>query len=347
MAAQPKTIVISDIHMGNGKPYSWFQPPDSKELTGLLNAIADGAKNEFQNIKELVILGDLFDLWLYPVTEKPWPVEEIVAANEPVRKALQRCVGRIPVYYMGGNHDMGVRAKDLQPFSSGGNKIILTTTRTYKKRHQGWHFEHGHLVDMFNAPDRSPDTIGGYPLGYFITRLTARADPSIWQQLKKLYQDMHYGLYLGGAPKLAEVKFNSSALVNQIIDEILPLVTGVDASTEIEFQPPLSKTYTVGDIKTKYRNLYARWHKKYGEDTLNTMLASRHFVGLGLIGLGGLEWYAKRLLSASDKPKVVVMGHTHRSRKHGVYSNDGCCCGAGCLSYVEIVGNSSTVKYWP
>jgi predicted phosphodiesterase len=338
--AREKTIIISDIHMSNGKSYSWFKGANSKNLTAMLNAIADGVKDEFINVKELVLLGDLFDLWLYPVTERPCTVEEIIAANEPVRKALQRCVQKIPVYYMSGNHDMGVKAKDLKPFNAGGKKIILVNTRTYKKIHQSWHLEHGHLADMFNAPDKSGDTIGGYPLGYFMTRLAAKAPRTVWQKVQEVITESHDDLHRDGVAYESAIASTGAWLVEGIIDALL--TTGdVEASTTISFvEPALNGKYTVNDIKKYYWSLYGRWYRQYGPfKILDTMLASRHFVGL--------DWHANELLSAPKPPKVIVMGHTHRSLKHGVYSNDGCCCGQGCLSYVEIVADRATVKNWP
>ncbi len=157
-----KTTVISDVHMSNGKPYTWFHGPNSENLTNMLNFIANDS-----SVGELVLLGDLFDLWLYPVDEIPWTVEQIIEANPTVTKALQQCVEKIPnVYYMNGNHDMAVAPDDLKLLNSGHNNIQCIITEDYRKQHRSRHLEHGHLVDMFNSPDNSGDTIGGYPMGY-------------------------------------------------------------------------------------------------------------------------------------------------------------------------------------
>jgi UDP-2,3-diacylglucosamine pyrophosphatase LpxH len=137
----PKTIVISDIHMSNGAGYSWFLPPYPAELTAMLNRTGNDS-----SVEELVLLGDVFDLWLYPLDATPWTVSQILAANRPVTKALRQCVRKIPnVYYMNGNHDMKVVPSDLQPLSSGGKNIQMVTPDWYNAKYQNQrHLEHGH-----------------------------------------------------------------------------------------------------------------------------------------------------------------------------------------------------------
>ena len=73
MAPQQKTIVISDLHISNGAEYSWFVPPYPDSLTRLLNQIAKDPE-----VGELILLGDVFDLWLYPIDVVPWTVDRII-----------------------------------------------------------------------------------------------------------------------------------------------------------------------------------------------------------------------------------------------------------------------------
>src|ERR1039458_2855943 len=166
MPDQQRTVVMSDIHIGNGAAYSWFLPPYPDEVSAMFNQVANDS-----NVEELVLLGDLFDLWLYPLDVVPWTVAQIVEKYPSITQALRQCVHNKPhVYYMTGNHDMGVGIADLEPFSAGGNGIHLVTPDWYNAKYQNQrHLEHGHGVDMFNAQDKSRDTIGGYSLGFFIT----------------------------------------------------------------------------------------------------------------------------------------------------------------------------------
>lgn len=345
MAARQKTTVVSDIHISNGANYSWFLPPCPERFTAMLNKVANDA-----DVAELILLGDLFDLWVYPVDVVPWSVSKIAAANPSVTTALQQCVKNIPnVYYMIGNHDMEVVASDLQPFSIGGRYIQLITPDWYNGKYQNVrHLEHGNAVDMFNAPDDAPDTIGGYPLGFFITRLVATAadQPALWQGLTNLVQS-HGATYKAMGPATVEVPSIGSFFVESIIT-FLQLNAKVGDDTPIRFrEPELDNKYTVGDVKTHYGSLFITWLKRYPnpEEFVDSMLT-------GLLP-DGLNWYARNLLSVQTPPKVIAMGHTHHALVQGGYDNDGCWCIEGSLGhadpnpyYVEIIGDTATLIPW-
>ena len=345
--AEEKTIVISDIHMSNGADYSWFRLSCPVDLTAMLNKISHDS-----NVGELVLLGDLFDLWLYPIKTRPLTVSEIIdiKENAPIIKALRQCVQNIPnVYYMTGNHDMEVVESDLLPFSSGDKNIQLIRSDQYGENQR--HLEHGHASDMFNAPDYSDDTIDGYPLGFFITRLVATAGER-WIAAKQALQAF---LRKVGAKhktmRLDEIDVLSVGplLVKSIID-LLEVYALVKDSEKIRFsEPGLDNKYTVGDIKSHYGSLYGTWLERYPdpEDFAHTML-----VGFDPIGL---DWYAEKLLSGRGAPKVVVMGHTHhaasKTYEQGVYVNDGCWCISSTSGfthhYVEIVKDTVTLFRFP
>lgn len=343
MATLQKTIVLSDLHISNGASYSWFLPPYPKYLTAMLTDVANDS-----TVAELVLLGDIFDLWLYPLDVVPWTVPQILAANRDVTAALQRCARNIPnVYYMNGNHDLEVTAADLQPLASGGKSVQLVTPDQYNSHHQYQrHLEHGHAVDMFNAPDDAGDTIAGYPLGYFITRMVATAadQSAAWEALKRLLQALgttHAAL----APQQLEVRSMGSLFVEPIIT-LLEKLVGVDDSTPIRFADP-ALNYTVGDIKSHYGSLYSTWWRKYPniEQFLSAMLT-------GLLS-NGLEWYAKLVLAGSSPPKVLAMGHTHHAEAQGAYDNDGCWCIPNTLGhgdatpyYLVMEGTSTTLMPW-
>ncbi|MGO9116468.1 MAG: metallophosphoesterase [Desulfomonilaceae bacterium] len=337
MGTEQKTIVISDVHISNGAEYSWFQQSNRRDLSAMLTKIADDP-----SVAELVLLGDLFDLWLYPVDVVPWTVSQIIQANPSVRDALQRCVKQLPdVYYMNGNHDMAVVPGDLDPFAGGGKRIQVVTPDWYNQKYDGErHLQHGHEIDMFNAPpEDGTDPIDGFPLGYFMTRLSVKAPRTVWLNLQDMLSQRHGELHLNGSPMESAIDSTGEWLVTAIIDT-LAAASGVEGSTLIRIlEPALDGKYTVDDIKKNYHGLYGKWYEKYGYSRiLDTMLASRRFVGL--------DWYANELLSKPNPPKLVVMGHTHRSLKHGTYSNDGCFCGSHALNYVKIIENDAEVKFW-
>jgi hypothetical protein len=352
LATPKKTVVISDVHMSNGAAYSWFQEANSEKLVNMLSHMANDS-----NIGELVLLGDLFDLWLYPVDQVPWTVEQIIQTNVAVVEAIRKCVEKIPhVYYMNGNHDMGVKPHHLEAFKAGAKEVIWISPEDYAKSHDGWHLEHGHAVDMFNAPDESGDTIGGYPLGYFITRLVATAanQSEVWRALKDLYEmfgGMHRAVIhpeMAPAPKgLVPERFALPSIGSFLVEAIVTLLeklAEVHDDTPMRFvEQELDTIYTVGDIKEKYGTLFDRWHSKYSAAKLLDSMLATH----------ALDWYANDLLSEDPSLKVVVMGHTHASVSDGQYDNDGCWCipealghGDADPTYTQIVGNSAMSIIW-
>ncbi|MBM4327071.1 MAG: hypothetical protein FJ118_07890 [Deltaproteobacteria bacterium] len=345
MATDPKTVVLSDVHISNGAKYSWFLQSNARDFVNMLERVLDDS-----SVKELVLLGDLFDLWLYPVNVVPWTVSQILQANPDVTNALRQCVQKIPkVYYIPGNHDMGVAENDLQPFGAGDKQIRLVSPKWYSEKYQGVRYlEHGHAVDMFNAPDDSDDTIGGYPLGFFITRLTATAEDQseVWRKLKELYRGLATFHMAIEPEEIARIPIGVRMV--RAIMRLLRILAEVDDGEPIRFsEPALDNKYTVGDIRNYYGSLYDRWGRQYPdfEEFLRTVLVS--------VDSNGLDWYAKKLISENAARKVVVMGHTHNSVSESEYKNDGCWCIPSALghsdakpSYVEIVGDSATLISW-
>jgi UDP-2,3-diacylglucosamine pyrophosphatase LpxH len=70
-----KRIFISDIHMGDQQsvdppadlhPYGWFHLDRGRMLADFLDL-----KLSDPEVKEIIILGDLFDLWVYPAELEP------------------------------------------------------------------------------------------------------------------------------------------------------------------------------------------------------------------------------------------------------------------------------------
>ncbi len=320
--------VISDIHMSNNAEYSWFKDEQGSNLIKLLNYVAEGS-----HFDELLILGDAFDLWLYPVDQSPYAFEEIVntwsSTGVDVIDALKNCVKSLDnVYYINGNHDMEVSREQIESIQSGGKHIQWITSREYM---QGFdnrlHVEHGHAVDMFNAQDLSTDTLNGLPLGYYITRLVATADDHSkkFLQLSDILSSFHREHLLGSNPHENKDNGMGKYLVHTIIDilKVDLLINGkvVTDETEFAFADP-SKNVTIGQVKNSYHSLLDRWHTGSWEHLLDNMLVCARE--------SGLDWYAKKLLNDVNPPQAVVFGHTHHREmkvyNNNHYGNDGCWC---------------------
>lgn len=341
--ARDTTIVLSDIHIANGEKYSWFLPPYPAQLVQMLDQVAADP-----SVVQVVFLGDLLDLWLYPVNVVPWTAAQIAEANPAVSAAIRNVVASIPaVYYINGNHDLELTAGDLQIFNSGGKSIQMTTPAAYNAMYGNQrHLEHGHAVDMFNAPDPSSDTIGGYPFGYFVTRLVATAanQSLVWALLQRLLQAIER-THLAFAPMAVAAPLSGSFLIEALVDLLEPLAEVKD-STPIRFREPnLDGKITVGDLRNHYGSLLIVWLAQYGPDIINPML-------VGFLG-DGLDWYARQLQAASPAPQTIIMGHTHHAETETTYGNDGCWCipsalghGDATPAYAQIIGNTGKVISW-
>jgi UDP-2,3-diacylglucosamine pyrophosphatase LpxH len=325
-----KTVIVSDIHAGG--QHGWFVPPYTTATATMLRGVAADP-----DVVELVLLGDIFDLWLYPAQTVPWAMKDILQYHAEFVSAVRECVQKLPaVYYANGNHDMGVSMEDLAPFTVKSKAIQPLPANG--ELHRGWRLEHGHSVDMFNAiPDPELVTIGKYPLGYFITRIAAskKDKADIWSELESVIREHFVEDALA-----CEIEGLGSLLVRVIIQAVAT-IAGVPLQTRLRFrEPELDNQITVEDIYTKYySNLLKIWHSRYPnfEQLLQTMLCS--------VLPDGLDWFANSLLSQKNPPnvspenppkglvatphkiEVVVFGHTHHAKYEGQYTNDGYCCG--------------------
>jgi len=319
-----KIVVISDVHMSNNAGYSWFRSPYPGDVSGLFKMIA---KDE--GVKELVLLGDIFDLWLYPVNVTPCQIDEIVSEwDDTVIDALRQCAANLPtVFYLNGNHDMTVTSDDIRRIA---NQIQWITPAEYNQKHKNLlHLEHGNSADMFNAPDDSGDTVNGLPLGYFITRLVATADDQAkcWDRIRELVEDHHERYLRTGDSEKSVNGIAGKLLVIGIINALMAyaFIKGEPVTDKTEIRFPNSKeNVTVGTVKKFYHSLFDRWLKKEPRRLWDSMRVS--------LCKDGLDWYAKELLDKGPA-KVIVMGHTHYGEYSvyacndgSKYANSGCWC---------------------
>jgi len=177
---------ISDIHMGQARAeddnYCWFGE-NADALSSFLDYVVNGG-----HIKQLVILGDLFDEWLVPYTFNPFDPQTGInnskeyfesiansATNKPIIDKFKAIVNNndIELVYVPGNHDMLLTNEILQVIIPGitwqGGASGLGKYSPFDEMVM----EHGHRYDFFNCPQPlvNPDHI--LPPGYFISRLYA------------------------------------------------------------------------------------------------------------------------------------------------------------------------------
>ncbi len=304
--AKTARVFLSDVHLGTGQPYDWYQP--ARHRASLL-AVLDYALANRSRIKDLVLLGDIFDTWLCPIDRPPHTIAEILDANPEVCDKLRRCVEELDnVFYINGNHDMCVTEEDLATLGSGARRI-----RRIPAYQAGMLYaEHGHRFAMFNAADRLHDPTHALPIGYFVTRVLCGHDD---------YD--RPGAIVRSIDDLLESAFTTQTITSSVLEALMEL-TG--RSDEDRVCMPFGRQdWTLGAVKRRYANVFDRWVEKFGH---------RYAIRSVLGELNALGWFADRL-STSRGYKVVVLGHSHQAKldkdqwfvaEDRVYANAGYMC---------------------
>lgn len=280
-----KRLFISDVHLGTDSPKNWFQP--GKHGAALI-AFLEHVIERKAEIKDLVLLGDFFDLWVARVDVVPPTIDEILAnpKNAPILQKLRECADSIEnVFFVNGNHDMQVTPADVAKVR--GTRRALQ----WIPRYQGGllYGEHGSRFAMFNAPDKLHDPTDGLPLGYFITRILSTTD--------KEYDSP--AAVFGYVDDLLEAAFTTQKLASSVIEAISEL-SGLTPETAIKM-PNGRRDVTIAEVQAKYAGLYDRWVEKFGQRY------SLHAIQAEMKSLG---WFADRLCE-SNGFRTVVLGHTH------------------------------------
>ena len=185
---EQRTLIacISDVHMGDPRAvenhYSWF----GKNADALVNFLEFIYRND--DVKEVVILGDLFDEWMVPYTVSPIDPESGINNSDDYFKAIANSETNKPIFdklrtiansseidllYVPGNHDMLLTQSTLEDIIPG---IIWKGDSTRIGKYHpvdGIIMEHGHRYDFFNCPQPLVNPNHILPPGYFITRLYA------------------------------------------------------------------------------------------------------------------------------------------------------------------------------
>ncbi|HEY1411722.1 MAG TPA: hypothetical protein VGF36_06255, partial [Rhodopila sp.] len=119
-------VVLSDIHIGDNTPTCWYQ----SDIHGpYLQAVFDWVVANAASIRELVLLGDVVDLWTYPCEVRPPTFATIASKNPDVfgpAGGLARVLDALGggVSYVPGNHDMAVTQADVSAIRSPGGRRL-------------------------------------------------------------------------------------------------------------------------------------------------------------------------------------------------------------------------------
>lgn len=297
---EKKRIYISDVHMNAGRgikpkagkhPYEWLDEVGADRLAEFLKYI----NNNPSEVKEIILLGDLMDNWVYPVDEIPPTFQEIIDAdiNRNIVQELKTLSQNkeLSILYFPGNHDMGLTKEDIDRnfpgMVFGGKAAYDSAYRTSRL-----HAEHGSAYAMFNAPDAFNSPGSRLPLGYFISRIVAT------REYETGISKRHYWTYADDILEILGPQKLAASLFEAVLEE-----AGLFESTEIKMQSKGGKEIKIlaREVKEKYSSLYDQWKEHYGRGVAFKAIMAE---------IGYLGDIADNLCKKSDTT-VVILGHSH------------------------------------
>ncbi|UCD77269.1 MAG: metallophosphoesterase [Desulfobacterales bacterium] len=300
--AGTKRFFISDIHLSSEERYNVpekskrarFSPADHQQR--LVNFLNKTILQKEAEIKDLVLVGDIFDDWVCPPDEAPPTFDEIFRSNPEIMDALRAIAkSKINLYYLPGNHDFGLKKSAIE-----SEIPALICQKAYDDTSLKLRAEHGNQYVLFNRS--YPKIANGRPIGYFITRLSEHLGG---------YVNRFYDLvsYIDDVLELAAGKSNIFASIIEGLAER----AGVN---EIVMDAK-GKKISIEAVKKMYEPLAAKY--------------SFFAAGKKMAEEGELEPFGDRL-SAKKGFKVVIFGHTHKARidkdsflvADRIYANSGC-----------------------
>jgi hypothetical protein len=308
VAIKRYAVVLSDVHIGSGTPTCWYQPavhdrPLSEALAWIL------ARRD--TIREVVLLGDMFDVWTYPPTLRPPGMREIIAANPrmlgpsgPLAALARALPGEVRLLL--GNHDGSLTRADIAALGASlGAPIELVTApwrvvagasgvRTV--------FAHGHHSCMFNAPD-ARSRWGTIPIGHFVSR-------AIGYQLARTLRPGQTSADRGNSGNPTGIDLGAIVRHWNRRDDLAEFLIAYicDATGMPRTQPivmPDGSTATPQDAGRVFAGLFTLWLRREGR-LVDAMRAANADRGGG----EDLAFFAQRLAMQTGSD-LAVMGHTH------------------------------------
>ena len=299
-----KRLFISDIHLSSEEIYknhpdiSWFKPDRHKQR--LLKFIDNTIIAKKNNVKDVILLGDIFNTWICPASIPPPSYQEIFKANQDIINKFQDILTNdISLFYTNGNHDFDLMPAEIENRINGIRAIKYYRTGRI-------HAEHGNRFDIYNKPDFITDPAYGKPIGYFISRLVASAG----------------GREIGilDLPSFIDDIIEAAVTDQNIFSSIIEgLAERVNMGDEDPIQMPNERKITIGELKQRYEKL----SDVYNRRELIADLFQRRY----------LNGPADRLCQKYDF-NIVVFGHTHNAMidkdyflvEDRIYANTGSWC---------------------
>ena len=299
-----KRIFLSDIHLSAQSLYTSgdarYKPAQHRPR--LLNFIQNHILARANRIKDVVLLGDIFDTWTCPPDVEPPSYQQIFEDNPHEMQAFQAIIDAgIKLWYVHGNHDFDLNATELKAAIPN-----IQVIRSYLGAGRS-HAEHGHQHTLFNSVDFRSDRAFGRPIGYYIARAATRTEHS-GQSISDI---------LSYLEDVLEAGFTSQTLPSSIVEAI---TERAGMNPQDSFTLPGCNQITVQAVKDRYAGLtdhYTGWR-----------LFRRIFDELGRLSR------VADTLCEERSYNVVVFGHTHKAKidkdswfvEDRIYANTGAWC---------------------
>jgi UDP-2,3-diacylglucosamine pyrophosphatase LpxH len=318
--AKTKRLFISDIHLSAKALYddpdtpTWYDPKEHGHR--LLSFLEAGVLAQKDRIKDVILLGDIFNAWVCPAQKPPPKFTQIFFANKPVINRLKKIAASgINLFFVPGNHDFELDRETLE-------KAIPKIKVINCYRSGRIYAEHGHRYDIYNKPDFVTDPAFGRPIGYFISRLAASMATG------------GYGIIdlVSYIDDILEAALSPQNIFSAIIEG---LAERANMKETDEIIMPDQKRVSVAELKIRFERLS-------GVYTLNELIND-------LYQRRYLNAPADRLCKRHDL-NVVIFGHTHNamldkdwfSTEDRIYANTGSWCKKN--AYCVEVDKSRDVK---
>jgi len=301
-----KRVFISDIHLGDERsmttanPYCWF----NKNIPILAHFLNDQLKSP--DVKEVIILGDLFDEWVIPIDVDPLVSIDTICCNPINKLVIDRLKDLatspdVKLSYVPGNHDMSMKdsgiweTRQFMETTFPGIKFICSSTVPLGSFVVGpLVAEHGARYCLFNSPDTWTVTDSCLPLGYFISRMVASKVSNTGKRESSICILMNFVKEFMSSQDFVKDMFTSIA-------EDAGLALG--DRFKLAGIAGYPDTLTIADVSNRFGNLVCNWEKTSGKIDIATAMIS---------DAGNLQFAAtKTYFHAGSDTNIVIFGHTH------------------------------------
>ena len=329
-------ICISDIHMGDPRSvasgYCWF----SKNAAALESLLSEALASP--QVRQVVILGDLFDEWVVPYRISPFDPQAginnsrdyfLAIANSPTNinvinklKAIASS-GTIQLIYIPGNHDMLMTRDVLEEIIPG---VIWQGDSTGVGHYSPVNeiiMEHGHRYDFFNCPQPLSDPGHMLPPGYFVSRLDAEG----------LAEGGHKLKYAAEGTGQAEFLTAWTVATDYLIIHYSLIVAADSVNIPMGGLDNYSTPFSFNGVRDKYAaNIEDVWPSTQIRNGVPVTMPVLMAIVNGNVDLSFTAAYEYMQNAAPKLYKIVAFGHTHNpmlkvypsgKQYTGIYANTG------------------------